>query len=203
MRAGALAALLALGLAAPAAAQTLQTPVFKAPYRAFGTHEVSGALSFPSGFSVAAEGGYGFGYRQFDLSLRGGFARFSGTGLGTRAMAGVDGRARVVTADQRFPLDGAITAGAAFLTGGSNGVTTFFVPVGLSLGRRFLVENSTVSIVPYVQPVMGLSFQSGNSDVGFSLGFGADVRLNERLDLRVSAGLGDIQGVAFGVAFIR
>ncbi|HTC24475.1 MAG TPA: hypothetical protein VK688_08940, partial [Gemmatimonadales bacterium] len=46
-----------------AAAQETGTPVFKAPYRAFSSHEFGGAISFPSGApDFAIEGFYSYGH---------------------------------------------------------------------------------------------------------------------------------------------
>jgi hypothetical protein len=76
------------------------------------------------------------------------------------------------------------------------------IPVGLSLGRRLDVQESEVSIVPYVQPTMFLVF-GNQSDVTFSLGLGADFRLTRRFDARISAGLGDVEGVSIGAVWVH
>ncbi|HLQ21821.1 MAG TPA: hypothetical protein VK132_01375, partial [Gemmatimonadales bacterium] len=76
-------------------------------------------------------------------------------------------------------------------------------PVGLSLGRRFLLEGSKTSFVPYVEPVVVPALSSGNSDLDFALGFGVDIRFSNTIDFRVSAGVGDIEGISLGLAFVR
>ena len=58
---GILVLALLAGAAAAAAAQETGTPIFRAPYRAFETHEFGGSLSDPEGASVALEGFYRYG----------------------------------------------------------------------------------------------------------------------------------------------
>src|SRR5512134_283143 len=61
------------GLASVASAQETGTPVFKAPYRAFQSHEFGANLSFPEGpADFGLEGFYTYGYNRFDIGLRGG-----------------------------------------------------------------------------------------------------------------------------------
>jgi hypothetical protein len=47
----------------------------------------------------------------------------------------------------------------------------------------------------------------GNNNIGtdllFTLGLGADVRVNQSLDLRLGIGLGDMDGISLGAAWIR
>jgi len=119
-------------------------------------------------------------------------------------LAGVEARERVITHTVDFPLDGALVfgAGAGLVSGGS----TFFVPVGLSLGRRVDPRGATISIVPYVQPTVG--FVGGNnrtSALNFGFGVGADFRLSRVLDARVSGGLGDhpFTGVSIGAVWVH
>jgi hypothetical protein len=77
-----------------------------------------------------------------------------------------------------------------------------YIPVGFSMGRRILVEGSEISLVPYLHPVLTPTFGDAD-DVGFSLGFGLDARINPRLDVRFSAAIGDQDGIAFSVAWLR
>jgi hypothetical protein len=113
----------------------------------------------------------------------------------------VDGRTRVLTHNQDFPLDGALTLGfgGRFVSGASE----VLVPVGLSMGRRLDLEGSDVSFVPYLHPVLTPVFGSGNSTLAFTLGLGADIRVSRQLDLRVDGGIGDFDGVSVSVAFLR
>ncbi|MEO6068802.1 MAG: hypothetical protein ABJB33_09145 [Gemmatimonadota bacterium] len=183
---------------ASAAAQSTGTPVFAAPYRAFTNSELGLSLSDP-GNGLALEGFYKIGQKTWDLGFRGGFWDINGGP--TAILLGVDGRTRVITHSESFPLDGAFTLGAgAVLIDQAN---TLHLPVGISLGRRIDLEGSATSFVPYFQPVLTPVFGSGFSDVLFSVGIGADIRVNRQLDLRVSGALGDMDGVAISFAWLR
>ena len=85
-------------------------------------------------------------------------------------------------------------------TGGSSFLT---VPVGLSLGRRVDPKDSQISIVPYVQPTGLFVAGNGTSDFVFDLGLGADFRLTKRFDARISAGLGDFEGVSLSAVWVH
>ena len=197
---GVAVALLVAAAATGAAAQETGTPVFKAPYRAFNSYEFGGNISFPSGApDFALEGFYSYGHGSYDLGLRGGFENIPNGD--TRVLLGADFRTRVLNASDRFPLDGALTLGVGLNAG--SGPDVVYIPVGLSLGRRFLLEGSKTSFVPYVEPVVVPALSSGNSDLDFALGFGVDIRFSNTVDFRVSAGVGDIEGVSLGIAFVR
>lgn len=201
-RFGALLSLSLLICAGSAAAQSTRTTAFAAPYRAFGAHEVGGTLSFPKGGGFAAEGLYGFGSGKFDIGLRGGFLN---PDVGdTQILAGVTLRQRVLEHTVTFPLDGAVVFGI----GGQFGDGTHFnIPVGISLGRRLDVEDSEVSIVPFVQPTAFLTHSSANNisdtNLNFALGIGGDFRLSRMFDARVSVGLGDLQGISISAVWLR
>jgi hypothetical protein len=197
---GVAVALVLATAATGAAAQETGTPVFKAPYRAFNSYEFGGNISFPSGApDFALEGFYSYGHGSYDLGVRGGFENIPNGD--TRVLLGADFRTRVLNASDRFPLDGALTLGIGLNAG--SGPDVVYIPVGLSLGRRFLLEGSKTSFVPYVEPVVVPALSSGNSDLDFALGFGVDIRFSNTVDFRVSAGVGDIEGVSLGVAFVR
>lgn len=193
---------LVAGLVGVAEAQESGTPVFKAPYRAFKDMELGASLSDPKGADLALEGFYSFGKGANDIGLRGGIVD---TDSDTRVALGASFRRRVITASESFPLDGAFTAG--FGTQMGDGPDVFFVPVGLSLGRRVQLEGSKTSFVPYVQPVIVPTFWAGDnspsSGVDFALGLGVDITFGGSFDLRVSGGIGDIDGVAVSVAWVR
>ena len=195
--------LLAAGTGA-ASAQETGTPVFKAPYRAFNSHEFGANLSFPEGADFGLEGFYTYGYNRFDIGLRGGIVNADaplGDDDNTSVVLGASFRARVVEASQSFPLDGALTLGAGAIFGEGDDVV--LIPVGISLGRRLQLEGSRVSFVPYVHPVLVPRLGGGDDEVDFALGLGVDVRFSQALDLRVSAGIGEVEGVALGLAFVR
>jgi opacity protein-like surface antigen len=196
------------GVVRAAAAQETGTPIFKAPYRAFEHHELGASFSDPgSGVSFALEGFYRYGSGPYDLSLRGGFEDLSNrvngvdVGGGTRVLLGGDFRTQVISYSESFPMDGALTVGFGMNVG--DGPDSYYVPVGVSLGRRFTLEGSNTTFLPFAHPVLVPVFGGGDSNVDFALGLGVDVRFSESLALRASGGIGDIDGVGISVAYIR
>ena len=198
----AIALVLGVAVTVAASAQESGTPVFKAPYRAFKNMELGASLSDPKGGDIAVEGFYGFGSGENDIGLRGGIIDVGST---TRAALGASFRRRLIQASESFPLDGALTVGFGSQLG--DGPDVFFVPVGLSLGRRVQLEGSKTSFVPYVHPVIVPTFWAGDnspsSGVDIALGLGVDITFGGSFDLRVSGGIGDIDGVAVSVAWVR
>ena len=189
------------GAAGAAAAQETGTPIFKAPYRAFDHHELGVSLSDPGeGVSLALEGFYRYGSGANDFSLRGGFADLNGSG-GTRILVGGDFRTQVLTYSESIPLDGSLTLGLGANVG--DGTDAYYIPVGITLGRRFELEGSSTTFVPYAHPVIVPTFGGGESDVNFALGLGVDIRFSQQWAIRASGGLGDIEGVGVSVAYIR
>lgn len=194
----------ALLLAQPAPAQTTGTPSFNAPYRAFGRHEFGATLSFPRGGGTAAEGQYRFGYRTVDVGLRGGVFFPSGAS-DNRVLVGALARNRVLTHRPQFPLDGAVVLGGGLSFNGGTGVRAIG---GLSLGRRIDLENSPVSIIPYAQPSLFLTnVPAGvgrDTKLDIGVGFGADFRLSEFFDARISVGIGNgPEGVSLSAVWLR
>jgi hypothetical protein len=203
---GILALALLAGGAGTASAQETGTPIFKAPYRAFDNHEFGGSFSDPgAGVSFALEGFYRYGRGAHDFSIRGGFMDLNdnvvGVGGGSRVLLGGNFRTQIISYSESVPLDGALTLGLGAQIG--DGTDLYLIPVGVSLGRRFDLEGSNTTFVPYVHPVLVPTFGGGNSDVNFALGLGVDVRFSESWAVRASGGLGDIEGVGVSVAYIR
>jgi hypothetical protein len=188
------------GIASNVAAQATGLPSFNAPYRAFRRSEIGLVLSFPNGGGTAFEGAYRVAHGKFDLGFRGGIFTPGGNG-DSRLLIGAEARERVVTHTEDFPLDGALILGV----GGqfSSGSSFAVIPVGLSLGRRIDPRDSKISIVPYAQPTGFLVAGNGTSDFLFSLGLGADFRLTPRFDARISAGLGDLEGVSLSAVWVH
>ena len=184
--------------AAPLAAQATGTPTFNAPYRAFTGSEFGVLVSFPNGGGTAFEGAYRASSGAFDIGFKGGIFDPSGSG-NAQLLIGVEGRERVLSHSVDFPLDGALVLGVGGNFG--SGTSQLIIPIGLSLGRR-LTTQSEVSIVPYVQPSMFVTVDGG-SDVLFSLGLGTDFRLSRSFDARISAGLGDVEGVSLGAVWVH
>ena len=188
-------------LAATAAAQATGTASYNAPYRAFEQYEFGGTLSFNQGDVTGVEGQIRFGYKAFDIGGRGGMLLTDGD---DSAVLGVEGRGRVLTHSEQFPVDGAIIAGFGIVTNGPS----FNIPLGLSLGRRVEFENSEISIVPYLQPTLNMVFGDNvdGAEFGFGAGFGLDARLSKFFDVRLSAGLGTdwaMEGFAVSAVWIR
>ena len=192
-------ALIALLLApATAGAQSTGTPVFAAPYRAFRASEIGLSISDMNG-GTGFEGFYKYGHQKWDIGFRGGFIDLDGGS--NPLLLGADGRTRLVTHDQSFPLDGSLTVGAGAML--QDNFNVFQIPVGFSMGRRLDLEGSSVSFVPYFQPVATLVFGDADSDLLFSIGLGADIRLNPQFDLRVAGAVGDMDGVSISLAWLR
>ncbi|MBS1241334.1 MAG: hypothetical protein H6R40_761 [Gemmatimonadetes bacterium] len=201
MRKPLLVLFLVFGLGAGAAAQTVGTPVYMAPYRAFKTSELGASFSDP-GNGWAFEGAYRVGAEKFDIGFRAGLWDWNGSDAAsddTRFLAGTDIRFRVLDHTEQFPLDGALTAGIGGYFGDQSRV---YIPIGLSLGRRIELEGGT-SFVPYLQPVLVPTFGDGNDDLLVAIGLGVDFKVSKQFDLRVSAGIGDVEGIAIGFAWIK
>ena len=198
---GILALALLAGVAGTSAAQETGTPIFKAPYRAFNTHEIGASFSDPGeGVSFALEGFYRYGRADNDFSVRGGFADLNGSG-GTRILLGGDFRTQVLSYSESIPVDGSLTVGFGANVG--DGPDAYYIPVGISVGRRFDLENSNTTFVPYAHPVIVPRFGGGNSDVDFALGLGVDIRFSDQWAVRASGGIGDIEGVGISLAYIH
>jgi hypothetical protein len=194
--------------ATDSAAQETGTPVFKAPYRVFTNHEFGVSLSDPgSNVSYALEGFYRYGQGSYDLSVRGGWAHLTSSVNGvatpccTRYLLGGDFRTQILQYSESIPVDGALTVGFGANVG--SGQDVFYLPVGISIGRRFDLEGSNTTFVPFAHPVLVPRFGGGGSHVDFALGLGVDVRFSKSLALRASGGLGDINGVGISLAYIR
>jgi hypothetical protein len=73
------------------------------------------------------------------------------------------------------------------------------------LGRRLTVEQSAVSLVPYLQPTLFFTSVTAD-DVGFGLGLGLDLRLSPGFEIRVSGGFGtdaSPEGVAVSAVWLK
>jgi hypothetical protein len=189
---------LALGIGGTAVAQSTLMPYYYAPYRAFEHHEVGGTISFPNG-GVGFEGLYGFGKGRFDIGIRGGvFEPEEGSLIDTRILAGVSGRGMFVLHSEDFPLDGSAVVGI-----GTWSFDNIILPAGLTFGRRIDIEDSQISLVPYGQPTLIITADSDDTDVLFAMGLGLDARVSSVLDLRLSIGLGDIEGVSISAVWVK
>lgn len=195
---------MALGGTSVASAQTLGLPVFQSPYRAFKQNELGATFSDPGdGISWALEGQYRRADRRgrFDWGLRLAYADPEGKGGDGIFGIGADVRAPIARHTQDFPLDAAVTAGFGALF--SNGNSGFLVPLGVTLGRQVMLENSSISFVPYVHPVLAPAFGDLFDDVQFGLGLGVDINLSRTWDARIGGSVGDLDGFGIGFAWHR
>src|SRR5512141_1155768 len=166
MRRGSLltVALVAL-MTTSAMAQTIGTPIYHSPYRAFKNTELGGYISDPgTGISVALQGEYRIARPKFDFGLTVGYMDGSGNNDNLFGV-GVDGRLPFSKHTQNFPLDASFTGAFGAVFGG--GQSGFLVPLGVSLGRQFLLEGSSMSFTPYVNPVVAPTFGDLLGDTQF------------------------------------
>ena len=199
MRWGVVVGLLGTMLAVPAAAQETGTPVFHAPYTSFERYEFGAAASFQRESQTGIEGHYRRAVGPVGLAFRAG-RMIRGHGVQDSFLFGLEARVPVLP-EERSPLRGALVAGAGLDVSGG---VTLWVPVGLSLGRRLIVEKSAVRLVPFVQPT--LYFTSAGSQFEAGLGAGLDVRLTDSFEFRISGGYGTEtapRGVSAGAVWLR
>lgn len=198
----AFAVLASVVLAGNAVAQETGTPVFKSPYRSFVSNEYGATFSDPGSASWALEGFYGYGRDRWDIGLRAGIIDIADE---TGILIGGSGRTRVLQSSESFPLDGALTLGVGAMI--SDDFTTILIPIGVSLGRRIVLEGSETSFVPYLHPIVVpvLGDDVGDDDVQLALGLGVDIKFSRSFDIRVAGAIGDdlYEGVSIGLAFIR
>jgi hypothetical protein len=148
---------------------------------------------------TAFEGVYRLATGGFDIGFKAGI-------LNPRAprdpdlLLGVEARQRVLTHTSHFPLDGALVLGV----GGkfASGHSLLIIPAGLSLGHRFDSNPAGFSIEPYVQPTE-LFTDAGGYHAAFALGIGVDVRVMRGWDMRLSSGLGGMEGGSLGAVWVH
>jgi hypothetical protein len=170
-------------------AQATRTPAFFAPTRGFGDAEAGASVSDGGGSGgLGVEGRYGFALDKSDISLRAGFVDGGDAGSGS-FVVGAEARVPVIGHDRSFPLDGALIFGVGHSFNDPAGAT--YVPLGLSLGRRIVLDGNDLQITPYVQPTV--IFQN-DSALGFGLGL--DLHVRGAPDIRLNWGAGDLDGFA-------
>lgn len=171
------------------AAQATGTPTFFAPVRGFGQFETGISASGSGGGQVGLEGRYGFALDRADISLRAGIVDPSST-ADPHIVAAIEARVPVLGHSRSFPLDGALILGVghAFQSGGG----TTMVPVGLSLGRRIVLDGRAFHITPYLQPTVVF----GGASAGWGMGLGLDIYIRGLPSLRFNWGHIDVDGFA-------
>jgi len=199
MRRSLLAVVSLIVLAAPAMAQETGTPVFLGPDRLFQKSAFGVSMSDP-GSGIAIEGYYRMASGpKADFGFRVGFADPGGD-ANTAFLLGGDYRMRMLNHTEDFPLDGALVVGAGVsLVEGNN---VFLIPVGFSMGRKILLENSTTSFVPYFTPTVIPTF-ADNSDINFAVGLGVDMQFGSKFDLNVSGSFGDLDGISVSFSWLH
>lgn len=186
---------LAVAAAQPLAAQATGLPTFFAPRRAFGSSELGVTLSRPGGDAIALEGRMGARLDRADINFRGGFVDPGGNSDGS-VLIGVEARIPVLSHSSTFPLDGAFIVGVGHRFDDGGGET--FVPLGLSLGRRLLLDGSALQLTPYLQPTMILI-----DDPFFALGLGLDLKIRGIPEIRFNSSVGDMEGFSIGLFWAR
>ena len=199
MRRSLLTAVLFALIAVPAAAQETGTPTFLGPDRLFKKSDFGVTVSDP-GNGFAMEGFYRMaaGPTQ-DFGLRVGFSDPSGGGS-TSFLVGGDYRIRLLNHTEDFPLDGAMLVGVGAELFGDQDV--LFVPIGFSLGRKVMLENSSTAFVPYFTPTLIPTFAS-TSSIDFAVGLGVDIQFGPQFDLNVSGSFGDLDGISVSFAWLH
>ena len=104
-----------------------------------------------------------------------------------------------------FPLDVLLTGG---VFGAFGGGTYLALPIGVSVGHRFPLEGTSMTVTPYIHPRLALEFVTGdgdNSDIAIGFDLGGNLELTPQLALRVSAmfggeGLRGTDGDAVGIS---
>lgn len=191
-------AMCAIGTSAEA--QVTGNPTYVPPFGSFDKHEFGVTASFPGNAGDAAfEGLFGVDAGAVDILFQGGFIFGAGSGNDDLVLLGTELRYQFISHTQDFPADGALVAGVGARLGNINQA---IIPVGLTMGRRLIIEDSEVSIVPFLQPTV-IFIAGDGSDVGFAMGLGADFILTRSFNLRVSAGLGEVDGISFSAIWLR
>lgn len=200
MRRSLIAAVSLFVLATPALAQETGTPVFLSSQRLFDRTAFGVSISDPQGSGIAVEGFYRMiSGPSADFGVRLGFANPDDTGA-TAFLIGGDYRARLLRHNENFPLDGALVVGVgASLLDNDN---HFLVPVGFSLGRQILLENSTTSFVPYVNPTFIPTF-ADHSEINFAVGLGVDMKFGANFLLNVGGSFGDLDGFSASFTWLH
>lgn len=185
--------------AATAGAQALNYPAFQPPtivqreYAvgvADGDHTTSAVFQWREGWSPVSQLSFDIGVADPDhgdvkLLVGGGYAR------------------QLNRASGDLPLDILFTAGAyAALVD----PTIFQIPVGVSLGHRFDLDQG-LALTPYIHPRLALSYCSecgphGDSDSDLDVVFdlGANFEVSPRLSLRAAVAFGSNRSDAIGFA---
>ena len=172
-------------------AQSTGMPTFRAPTRAFPASEIGLTLSRPGGSTTGYEGQLVARLQDSDLALRGGYVDPGGSAEGVW-VAGAEVRMPLLRGNRDVPVDWALLFGAGhrFVSGGGD----WLFPLGLSVGRRVLLDGSALHLTPYVQPTVLF-----DDDTRFTLGLGLDLGIRGFPDVRLNGAVGDLDGFSISL----
>ncbi len=108
---------------------------------------------------------------------------------------------QLMRANSELPFDMVFGAGLGLTAGDDYNV--FRIPVGVAIGHRFPLEGK-YAITPYVHPRFSIDRVSAgpanDTDTNIDIDIGGMFELNERMQIRMAATLGN--GDAVGVSFV-
>jgi hypothetical protein len=194
-------AMIILGAAAPRAEAQIGYPSFQPP-RVIA-REYNFAIADAEGLTPIV-----FQWREglspgSQLSLDAGFADPEAEGADLFLILGGQYGRQLALARADMPLDLMLTVGLAGMFG--NDLTFISVPVGVSLGHRFPIEGTGMSITPYAHPRLSLDHVSNgdadDSELAINFDLGGSLEFNARMALRVSATLGDADAIGISFAY--
>jgi hypothetical protein len=105
--------------------------------------------------------------------------------------------ARSTSADA--PLDALFTVGA-FARVGNDDVSALSIPVGVSVGHRFLLDDG-MAITPYAHPRLSVDVWDDDSEVNINVDIGASFDFSSQFGLRFSATLGEVDALGLSLAW--
>lgn len=109
---------------------------------------------------------------------------------------------QLMTATDDLPFDMVLGGGLGVTTG--NGASLFRIPVGVAIGHRFPLEGK-YAITPFVHPRLSFNRSSvagvSATDTDIELDIGGNFEINEQMQVRLAAALGDGSGVGISFAW--
>jgi hypothetical protein len=178
---------LSLGAAGAAEAQAWNYPALQHPHIVRREYTFNVASGGDAGTALWAQWREGL-QPNLQLNVEGGFA--DPDGGDTRAFLGGGLAFGIARASQTQPLDALLTAGAYVSFGDK--LTALRLPIGVSLGHRFQLQQSPVAITPFIHPRISIDILSGDNapedetDIALNFDLGADFELNRNLSLRAA-----------------
>lgn len=186
LRASILAALAVTLPATVVAAQAANYPSMQVP--SASTRDFTAAIAGGGGTHAIFQWREGAG-PTMHLGLDVGVADYSGSNGISLFVGGSLGK-ELLRATGEQPLDLLLTAGAG--VGFGSGATVFRIPVGVSVGHTFELEDG-MSLTPYVHPRLSIDvctdcgFNNDNrSEVSLNFDLGANFQVNRQFALRVA-----------------